>query len=104
MTDEMIAARVQVIEGARLIADSCTWLAEQYPSGTADTCLWSALAGLAVTVAHIAAVVNHPTMYQTIMASCDGVLAAERLLRGAAVAWVGDREWESLLARLQEKP
>lgn len=103
MTDKTILARTHVTEGARLIADHCTWLAKEHRDHgqlTADACLWMALAGLAATVALVAERVTHPTIAQTITHGCDGAEASTLMLRAVGALWSGDRVRADELAHL----
>ena len=103
MTDTMMAARLQVVEGSALVADSCSWLAQQHRDDgtlTADACKWMALAGLSATVALIAERGSHPTIAQTIAHGCDGAEASTLMLRAVGALWAGDPVRADELAQL----
>jgi hypothetical protein len=106
MTDEMMTVRCHVAEGARLVAGSCSWLAEEHRDDgalTREACLWMSLAALAVSVALVAERCEHPTIASTITMAADGAETATIMLRAVGALHEGDRDRANMLASLGAK-
>lgn len=106
MSDATILARSEIVEGAALAAGRCSWLADQSLDDgklTQRACLWTALAGLAATVADLAEAAEHPTLVSRLARDCDGTESALLLLRAVLALRSGDRDQAAALATLAAK-
>jgi len=102
VTDETITAQVQVAEGARLVADTCQWLAQQTRQDTVtrDGCMWMALAALATTVTDLAEAWQHPTFPARLARDCDGTESALLMLRALGALHAGEHDRAEMLCTL----
>lgn len=106
MTDEQTLARTNITEGARLTAETCTWLSEQHKHHghlTSEACMWMALAGLAATVADLAEAANHPTLTERLTADCDGLESALLMLRAVQALYAGEPDRAESYAALSAR-
>lgn len=103
MSDTAVTARANIVEGARLVADTCSWLAEQSKDNgrlTRDACLWMALAALSATVTDLAEGMHHPTFGERLAEDCDGTETALLMLRALHALHTGDHGRAEMLATL----
>ena len=103
VSDTTVTARANVVEGARLVTVTCSWLADQSKNAgkvTRDACMWMALAGLAATVADLAESMYHPTFTERLSRDCDGTESALLMLRALSALQSGEHEQAEMLATL----